>query len=64
MAGAKEEMPKKAPCLSCRNYFVTWDPDRPYGCRAFNFKSQILPCYDVQVASNIQCLKYEERPKK
>ena len=54
----------KAPCLSCRYYFVTWDANRPYGCKAFKFKSAILPCYDVQIVSNLNCLKYEAKPQK
>jgi len=50
--------------MSCRHYFITWDHHRPHGCRAFKFKSAILPCYEVQGASQISCLKYEAKPVK
>lgn len=54
----------KRPCLSCRHYFITWDPDRRYGCRAFGFKSSMLPCLEVQQASSLHCQKYEPKPEK
>lgn len=53
----------KPPCLTCRHYFVTWDPNFPYGCRAFRFKSAGMPCFDVKSASQMQCLKFEPRKK-
>ncbi|TLS68621.1 uracil-DNA glycosylase [Mariprofundus erugo] len=62
MTKRPQQQPQKAPCLSCRHYFVTWDPGRPYGCRAFGFKSSTMPCREVQGASNMICLKYEEKP--
>jgi len=49
------------PCLSCKHYLITWDKRLPYGCKAFGFKSAIMPCHDVRVASNIDCLKYETK---
>jgi len=60
----QDNKPKRALCMSCRFYFVTWDQYKPYGCRAFKFKSALLPCYDVQLMSNMNCQKYEARPKK
>ncbi|PJA32533.1 MAG: uracil-DNA glycosylase [Zetaproteobacteria bacterium CG_4_9_14_3_um_filter_53_7] len=64
MTVADNNTPKRAPCMSCRHYFITWDHHRPHGCRAFQFKSALLPCYDVQGASQITCLKYEAKPVK
>ncbi|NWF38868.1 uracil-DNA glycosylase [Mariprofundus sp. NF] len=59
---AQDQSPKKPPCQSCRFYFITWDQAKPHGCRAFGFKSGILPCYEVQVVSNLNCLKFEPKP--
>lgn len=35
-------------CSACRHFYVTWDPGRPYGCRALNFKSRITPILIVR----------------
>jgi len=59
---AAPEATKKPPCLNCKHYFITWDQYKPHGCRSFRFKSAILPCYDVQIASNLNCLKFEAKP--
>ncbi|PIW47353.1 MAG: uracil-DNA glycosylase [Zetaproteobacteria bacterium CG12_big_fil_rev_8_21_14_0_65_54_13] len=52
---------RPAQCRTCRNYFVTWDKARPHGCRAFNFKSPRLPCFDVQSASHMLCQNYQAK---
>jgi hypothetical protein len=67
MAGDKEDTPsirQKVLCLRCRHYFVTWDKNHPHGCKAFKLKSAVLPYYDIQLVSNMNCLKYEARPEK
>lgn len=54
---------QKALCLQCRHYFISWDPAFPYGCRAFRFKSALLPCLDVRASSGLSCLKFEAKKK-
>jgi len=42
-------------CANCKFYFVTHDPKKPWGCRKFNFKSSILPNYEVKSATGMEC---------
>jgi hypothetical protein len=49
-------------CLKCMHYFITHDPDRPYGCRAMAFKSRTSPARVVYGSSGIICQLYT--PKK
>ena len=37
----KEEL--SASCGDCKHYYVTWDKDFPYGCKAMGFKSRTYP---------------------
>nr|WP_042351135.1 hypothetical protein [Bacillus massiliigorillae] len=48
-------------CVKCRHYFVTWDQQSPKGCRAFGFKSKLLPSMIVLQSSGQNCMKYEEK---
>ena len=49
-------------CLSCKHYFITWDPKKPHGCRAMGFKSQQIPSIVVRQSSGgIACLKYKRK---
>jgi len=54
----KPEPPK---CGQCKHYFITWNPDFPHGCRAFGFKSKVLPYLEVRSASQQSCLKFEAK---
>jgi hypothetical protein len=49
-------------CIKCRYYQVTWDPERPYGCRAHNFKTSRNPAAIVYESSGIECQVFT--PKK
>ena len=42
-------------CANCEYYFVTHDPARPWGCKRFGFKSQVLPNYAVKNTTGIEC---------
>ena len=48
-------------CQKCIYYFVTWQPDRPHGCKAFNFKSKILPAMAVKQSSGSDCELYKQK---
>jgi hypothetical protein len=42
-------------CKDCIHFFVTYDPQFPYGCRSMGFKSRRYPCFEVQEASGEPC---------
>ena len=48
-------------CMTCKYYYVTWDPNFPKGCKAFGFKTRNLPSIEVKKASGEDCLKYEKK---
>ncbi len=47
-------------CLHCKHYFVTWDNDKPRGCRAYEFKSVELPS-DVVLSSSGEACQFFDR---
>lgn len=49
-------------CRKCRFYFITWEPAKPHGCKAMNFKSRQIPSTVVRRSSGRECLRYT--PKK
>lgn len=51
----------KINCKNCVHYFITWDKNFPYGCRALNFKSFRMPSVEVKLNSNIDCLSFKEK---
>lgn len=48
-------------CRNCRHYYITWDKNFPYGCRALNFKSKSMPAAAVRAASGIPCLSFARK---
>jgi hypothetical protein len=50
-------------CLSCRHFFITYDPRFPYGCRAVGFKSRLLPAQEMYKNSGLVCQLFEEKEK-
>jgi len=48
-------------CFQCRHYFVTWDPDFPRGCKAYEFKTHMMPSALVLSSSGQPCLKFEPK---
>ncbi|MFI4940341.1 MAG: hypothetical protein ACHP7O_08395, partial [Burkholderiales bacterium] len=52
-------------CLECKHYFISWDAEFPYGCRAINFKSKRQPQLDVLESSGQACLMFvkKHRPR-
>jgi len=53
----------EAECRYCQHYYITFDKNFPYGCRAFGFKSRIRPCIEVQQASGAECLQFNLKNK-
>ncbi|PLX69058.1 MAG: uracil-DNA glycosylase [Denitrovibrio sp.] len=46
---------KRVNCRNCIHYFVTWDENFPYGCKAYQFKTTTLPSIKVFRTSGIPC---------
>ncbi len=55
---------KKINCKRCVYYYVTWESVHPHGCKAFGFKSKIIPSQEVKNSSGKECAMYEvKKPK-
>ncbi|QKF81960.1 uracil-DNA glycosylase [Halarcobacter ebronensis] len=52
-------MEQRIVCQKCKHYFVTWEPSRPHGCRAYGFKSKQIPSAVVKKSSGADCSFFE-----
>ena len=53
----------RALCSDCVFFHVTYDVNRPWGCRHFGFKSQKIPAQVVKETSGTKCAsKQVKRP--
>jgi hypothetical protein len=48
-------------CNHCAAFHVTYDPQRPYGCRTFQMKSKALPAQAVRDASGEECRAFSPK---
>ena len=48
-------------CRNCRYFYITWDAKKPYGCRAMQFKSSVLPTIEVLEADGAVCISFRKR---
>lgn len=46
---------KRPNCFKCRHFFITHEPNHPYGCHAMAFKSKQLPALVVHLNSGLEC---------
>jgi hypothetical protein len=53
------KLSERPDCLHCRHYFVTWENDKPRGCRAYEFKSPEWPSQVVLESSGDDCQLFE-----
>ena len=49
-------------CHGCVYFFITHEPQRPYGCKKFGFKAQKLPATIVIETTGTQCAYRKARP--
>ena len=61
MKRAASERERAPDCLRCHAYYVTHEPLRPHGCRAFGFQSTRLPRDEVRLSSGQECAAFEPR---
>jgi len=54
-------MQKKIICQKCMYYFVTWQMDKPHGCKSYGFKSKTLPSIVVKSSSREDCKLFVEK---
>ena len=54
-------MEKKIICQKCTNYFVTWEAEKPHGCKAYGFKSKVIPSIVVKNSSGENCKLFVEK---
>jgi hypothetical protein len=55
------EMSKEKSCMRCVHFYLTWDNNFPYGCKALGFKSKHSPISVVREASGIECLYFQPK---
>ncbi len=51
-------MDEKIVCQKCKYYYVTWEQNKPHGCKAYGFKSATIPSTVVKQSSGIACSFY------
>jgi len=52
---------KKINCRRCKYYLVTWEKDKPHGCKAYGFKSPKIPSLVVFQSSGRDCTMFAEK---
>jgi hypothetical protein len=52
---------KRINCKICKYYFVTWNKNKPHGCKAFGFKSLNIPSIVVRQSSGMACHMFIEK---
>ena len=62
MSIERKKVPLEPNCMRCQNFFVTYEPARPRGCRAYGFKSLAPPSQVVLTTSGSPCQFYTPRP--
>ncbi len=53
----------KINCRECIHYYVTWDINHPYGCKAMGFKGKQIPSITVVNSTGKQCLMFKRKVK-
>jgi hypothetical protein len=50
-------------CRICEYYFVTWEHNRPHGCKAYGFKSPYMPYQVVYRTTGQDCRFFTPKPR-
>ena len=54
-------MNKRVVCQKCKHYYVTWEAQRPHGCKIYGFKSKVVPSVVVKQSSGEQCQLFSQK---
>ena len=54
-------MNNKVICQRCKFYYVTWEKNKPHGCKAYSFKSQAVPSVVVKQSSGMDCSFFQPK---
>jgi len=54
----------KPNCTQCKHFYVTWDPQKPNGCRQFGIQCKPLPSQIVASAGMGECEGFVAKAKK
>ena len=61
MSVERKKVPQPPNCMRCLHFFVTYEPARPRGCRAYGFKSLAIPSQVVLTTSGSPCQLFSPR---
>ena len=56
-----DQAQKPIRCHGCAYFFITHEPQRPFGCNKFGFKAKKLPAAIVIETTGTQCAYREAR---
>lgn len=48
-------------CKGCTHFFVTHDPNFPYGCSLMGYKSRFYPHHEVLAATGETCVAWQAK---
>lgn len=48
-------------CFKCTYFYITWDKNHPYGCKAMGFKSKQISGIVVQQSSGKNCMYFKHK---
>lgn len=48
-------------CFTCQHFYVTWDKAYPKGCRQYNFKTPMMPSFQIKQAIGHDCPGYSKK---
>lgn len=54
-------MQRRIVCQRCTYYYVTWETNNPHGCKAYGFKSRLIPSLIVRRSSGEDCKLFAEK---
>ena len=57
----KAQGTNKINCNKCKYFYITWEKEFPYGCKAMGFKSKNMPNRVTREVSQRQCLSFEPK---
>jgi hypothetical protein len=59
----KDNHSNRIDCRKCKFFYITWDKNFPYGCKALGFKSMTMPSIQAMKASGLPCQYFSPKTK-